>query len=61
MATIVMDKKAKKKLEVLHKRMVQVQQQLAGARKQKDDEREIQNLETQVAQLNKEIDRLKSS
>ena len=40
-----MDKKAKKRIDLLNKKMVDIQQRLAGARKQMDDASEVQQLE----------------
>lgn len=44
-----MDKKAKKRIDVLKTRITNLQQQLAGARKQMDDLEEVKNLEKQLA------------
>jgi polyhydroxyalkanoate synthesis regulator phasin len=54
-----MDKKAKKKLDVIHQRMQIVQQQLAGARKQNDTPGEVQRLETELTRLEAEAKSLK--
>jgi hypothetical protein len=56
-----MDKKAKKRIELLHKKMNDLQQRLAGARKQMDDEREVRQLETELATAKEEIEKLKQS
>jgi hypothetical protein len=56
-----MDKKVKKRLEVLHQRAQRLQQQLAGARRQVDDPEEVRRLQREVQQLHEEIERLKSS
>ena len=37
-----MDKKTKKKLEILHKKVGKLQQQLAGAKQQMDDPGEVE-------------------
>ena len=54
-----MDKKAKKKLDVIHQRMQMVKQQLAGARKQDDTPGEVQRLEAELARLESEAKALK--
>ncbi len=54
-----MDKKAKKKLDVIHQRMQMVQQQLAGARKQDDTPGEVKRLEAELARLEAEAKALK--
>jgi cob(I)alamin adenosyltransferase len=56
-----MDKKAKKRLEVLRKRLQKCQQQLAGARQQIDDPDEIQKIETEISEIQAEIEKLKNS
>jgi hypothetical protein len=54
-----MDKKAKKKLDVLRHRLQKVQQQLAGARKQMDDVDEVKRLEQEAASIEAELSKLK--
>jgi hypothetical protein len=56
---LTMDKKQKKKIDVLHQRITGLRQQLAGARKQKDDLAELQLLEKQLAQAETELAKLK--
>jgi DNA-binding FrmR family transcriptional regulator len=56
-----MDKKAKKRVEVLQTRLHKLQLQLAGARKQLDDPEEIPALERQVSEVAAELERLKST
>ena len=56
-----MDKKTKKRLDVLRKKVQSVQQQLAGARQQTDEPDEIQRLEAEIADLKAEIEKLKNS
>jgi hypothetical protein len=55
-----MDKKAKKKQEVLHGRLQKLQQQLAGARKQMDDPEEVRRLEREIAAAKAELEKLKT-
>ncbi|MBI3839669.1 MAG: hypothetical protein HY288_17245 [Planctomycetia bacterium] len=54
-----MDKKAKKKHDVLRQRLQKLQQQLSGARKQMDDPDEVRRLEQAVATTQMELERLK--
>lgn len=54
-----MDKKAKKKQDVLRQRLQKLQQQLAGARKQMDDPDEVRRLEAEIATANAELEKLK--
>lgn len=53
-----MDKKAKKKQDVLRQRLQKLQQQLAGARKQMDDPDEVRRLEADIATAKSELDKL---
>ena len=54
-----MDKKAKKRIDVLNTRITTMRQQLAGARKQMDDPEEVKNLEKQLAAADAELAKLK--
>ena len=56
-----MDKKAKKKQDVLRQRLQKLQQQLAGARKQMDDPEEVRRLESDIAAAKAELEKLASS
>ncbi len=56
-----MDKKAKKRIEVLRKKITQLQQQLAGAKQQMDDPEEVRQYEVQIAAALEEIEKLKAS
>jgi hypothetical protein len=56
-----MDKKAKKKIDVLHQRLQQLRQKLAGAKAQLDDPEEVRRLEQDVAAAEAEITKLKSA
>jgi DNA-binding FrmR family transcriptional regulator len=53
-----LDKKAKKKQDVLRQRLQKLQQQLAGARKQMDDPDEVVRLESDIAAAKAELDKL---
>jgi DNA-binding FrmR family transcriptional regulator len=54
-----MDKKLKKKMETLHQRIQRLRQQLAGAKKQRDDSGEAASLQQQLAATEAELARLK--
>jgi hypothetical protein len=54
-----MDKKAKKKTDVLNQRLQKLRQQLAGARKQMDEPGEVARLENEIGQVESELKRLK--
>ena len=56
-----MDKKAKKKTEILRKRLEKTQIQLKGAREQMDDPGEVVALENQIEKLHSDINELKNS
>ena len=53
-----MDKKAKKKQDVLRHRLQKLQQQLAGARKQMDDPEEVRRLESDLDATKLELEKL---
>jgi hypothetical protein len=53
------DKKGKKRTEVLRTRIANLKQQLAGARKQMDDADEVKNLEKQLAAAEAELAKFK--
>lgn len=55
----LVDRKIKKKFDVLHQRLQKLQQQLAGARKQLDDPEEVRRLEQQIAAAEAELAKLK--
>ncbi len=59
--TSTMDKKSKKRIDLLHKKINDIQQRLAGARKQMDDAHEVQQLETELAAAKTELEKLKQS
>jgi peptidoglycan hydrolase CwlO-like protein len=56
-----MDKKAQKRIEMLRKKVNDIQQRLAGARKQMDDPSEVAQLEKELAAAQQEIEKLKSA
>jgi hypothetical protein len=56
-----MDTKAKKRLEVIHKKLQSLRQQLSGAKKQDDEPGEVKSLEKEIAALVAEAEKLKAS
>jgi uncharacterized membrane protein len=56
-----MDKKAKKRVEVLQKKLQQLRLQLSGARQQDDEPGEVARLESEIADIEAEVQKLKSS
>jgi peptidoglycan hydrolase CwlO-like protein len=56
-----MDKKAKKRIEVLRKKVSELQPRLAGAKKQTDEPDEVRKLEAELAAAQSELEKLKSS
>jgi len=56
-----MDKKAKKRIEVLHKKLASLTQQLVGAKAQPDDPQEPARLQSEIDKLQAELKQLKES
>ena len=56
-----MDKKTKKRLEVLRQKVEKSQKLLAAAREQTDEPDEVENLEKQISQYKAEIAELKKN
>lgn len=56
-----MDKKEKKRLDVIHQRLQHLRQQLSGAKKQPDEPGEVERLEADIAALEAEAKKLKAS
>ena len=56
-----MDKKVKKRIDLLQKKINELQPRLAGARKQMDDPSEVAQLERELAAAQQEIEKLKHS
>lgn len=54
-----MDKKDKKRLDVIHQRLQKLRQQLSGARRQDDEPGEVQRLEKEIATLEAEAKKLR--
>lgn len=58
---MLMDKKEKKRLEVLQQKIAKLQQLLAGAKKQPDDPAEVPRLEKELAAAHAELAVIKKS
>ena len=56
-----MNKKVKKKLDVVHRKLQQLRQRLAGAKQQDDEPGEIQRLEDEIRSLEAEVEKLRAS
>lgn len=56
-----MDKKAKKRIDLLRKKIGELQPRLAGAKKQLDDPDEVRKLEAEIAAAQAEIEKLRQS
>lgn len=56
-----MDKKAKKRIEVLRQKLTKLQQQLAGAKQQPDDPQDIVRLQQEIAAVEAELTRLRDA
>jgi archaellum component FlaC len=57
---MTIDKKAKKRLEVIRHKLQTLRRQLAGAKQQNDEPGEVERLEKEVAALESEAERLKN-
>ena len=56
-----MDKKAKKRIDLLQQRLQKLRQQLAGARKQMDDPADVARLEQEIRTAETELNKLKEA
>lgn len=54
-----MDKKAKKRIDLLNQKLQKLRQQLAGAKKQLDDPADVKRLEAEIAVAEAELRELK--
>lgn len=54
-----MDKKNKKRIDLLNQRLQKLRMQLAGARKQMDEPEDVVHLEREIAQVSAEVEKLK--
>lgn len=57
----IMDKKAKKRIDLLQQRLQKLRQQLAGAKKQMDEPEDVSRLEREIAEVGAELEKLKKS
>jgi hypothetical protein len=55
-----MDKKAKKRIDVLQQKLQKLRQQLAGAKAQPDDPQDVINLEKEIKEATAELEKLKA-
>jgi peptidoglycan hydrolase CwlO-like protein len=58
---VILDKKAKKRIEVLRGKIKTLQQRLAGAKQQEDEPGEVDRIEQEIAKFHEEIRTLKES
>lgn len=56
-----MDKKDKKRLDVINQRLQKLRQQLSGAKKQNDEPGEVTRLEKEIAELDAEAKKLRGA
>ena len=56
-----MDKKAKKRIQLLNQRLQKLQAQIMGAKQQPDDDGALVDLQKQLEETQAEIQKLKSS
>ena len=56
-----MDKKSKKRLDVINKKLQTLRPRLAGSKQQADDPEELKQLEDEIAKLEAEAAEIKSS
>jgi len=56
-----MDKKAKKRIQVLRPKIAKLQQQLTGAKQQMDDPEEVPRIEKAIDDAKAEMTKLKES
>lgn len=56
-----MDKRIKKKLDTVNQRLQLLRQALAGAKRQRDEAGEVERLTKQIAELEAEAQKLKTS
>jgi archaellum component FlaC len=54
-----MDKKAKKRIDLLQPKLQKMRQQLAGAKKQLDEPEEVNRLESEIAAVEAELRKLR--
>lgn len=54
-----MDKKAKKRIELLNQRLQNLRLRLAGAKRQMDEPEDVASLDREIAEVTREIEALK--
>lgn len=54
-----MDKKDKKRLDLLNQKLQKLRQQAAGARKQMDEPDEVARLEREIKEVSAEVEKIK--
>jgi cob(I)alamin adenosyltransferase len=55
-----MDKKAKKRIDLLQQKLQKLRQQLAGAKRQLDEPEDVKRLESEIAAIEAELRKLKA-
>ncbi len=56
-----MDKKVKKRMDLLQQRLQKLRLQLAGVKKQTDEPEEVRRLEKEISETAAELEKLKGS
>ncbi len=56
---MALDKKSKKRLEVLRQRLQKLQLQLAGAKQQEDEPGEVARMEKEIEEVQAEVQKIK--
>ncbi len=56
---MALDKKSKKRLEVLRQRLQKLQLQLAGAKQQEDEPGEVARIEKEIEEVHAEVQKIK--
>ncbi len=56
---MALDKKSKKRLEVLRQRLQKLQLQLAGAKQQEDEPGEVARIEKEIEEVQAEVQKIK--
>jgi predicted nucleic acid-binding Zn-ribbon protein len=56
-----MDKKAKKRIDLLQQRLQKLRQQLHGAKQQMDEPDEVRRIEKEIVEVSVELEKLKAT
>ena len=56
-----MDKKAKKKIQVINKKLASLRQRLKGAKQQTDETDDVKKIESEITAFERELEELKNS